>query len=99
MATTSLPVDAIAHGSVIESRKRTNPLLHVLAGLLVWWSSVPGPDREWKSRRLICVDDCLGNGRGLAAAPLQASIVLYLVQRMTVLVTLLAEAGLICYVH
>ena len=31
--------------------------------------------------------------------PLQASIVLYLVQRMTVLVTLLAEAGLICYVH
>jgi hypothetical protein len=91
--------DAVLHGSDIWWWKFSNLLIHLLAGLLVFWLT---------AQLLAATGTAKSQPPWLAAAvlaafwllhPLHVSTVLYTVQRMTELSAVFVLAGLVCYVH
>jgi len=87
--------DVITRGTLYFNFKYHNLMLHLLAGSLVFWlagrlSSIHlPPPRAWTMALLAASLWLL--------SPLQVSTVLYVVQRMTSLSSLLVLIGLLCY--
>ncbi|MDH5262794.1 MAG: tetratricopeptide repeat protein [Gammaproteobacteria bacterium] len=99
VAMASFIVDAVAHGPDISAWKRTSILLHLVCGLLVaWFSCLILTASGQRDRRSAWAVSAVLAGIWLLH-PLQVSTVLYLVQRMTELSTLMVLIALICYMH
>lgn len=87
--------DVVTRGTLYFNFKYHNLMLHLLAGSLVFWlagrlSSIHlPPPRAWTMALLATSLWML--------SPLQVSTVLYVVQRMTLLSSILVVVGLLCY--
>jgi tetratricopeptide (TPR) repeat protein len=98
VAMLSFVADWLASGTDVVRLKYTNLMVHLLCGTLVFWLTgrllgapgVSGPGRTWWMALWVAV--------AWLCAPLLASTVLYVIQRMAQLAALFLLAGLLCYV-